>query len=208
MNGLCVLLCTGRWSHDEHLQCFGQPRCDLIVTVSQFQVDVDARWCGRTAAQLMIKMIFSEINLLLLTPSMTLIKSLTTGSSTETVEKSSLRSLCCRVEPASASDRRVNVTVLSVTLYLFFYSGDAQSSVTPRPRYVTSHRLIGHKCWEITISQQVDGFLPFFLKIKSHLMFGMHIINNICYNCWEILKYLINNCHLLKRFLCLVEYKD
>ena len=61
-------------------------------------------------------MIFSQIDL----PSMTLIKSLTTGSSTETVEKSSLRSLCCRVEPASASGRRVNVTALSVTLYLFF----------------------------------------------------------------------------------------
>ena len=102
----------------------------MILTVSQFQVDVDARWCGRTAAQLMIKMIFSEINLLLLTPSMTLIKSLTTGSSTETVEKSSLRSLCCRVEPASASDRRVNVTVLSVTLYLFFYSSRAKRYLT------------------------------------------------------------------------------
>ena len=57
--------------------------------------------------------------------------------------------------------------------------GDAQSSVTPRPRYVTSHSLIGHKCWDTTISQQLHGFLPFFLQIRIYLMYGMHEINNM-----------------------------
>ena len=58
-------------------------------------------------------------------------------------------------------------------------SGDAQSSVTPRPRYVTSHSLIGHKYWNITISQQLHGFSPLFLQIRIYWMHGIHKINNL-----------------------------
>ena len=42
-------------------------------------------------------------------------------------------------------------------------NGDAQSPVTPRPRYVTSHSQNGHKCWDIVISQQLHRFSPFIL---------------------------------------------
>ena len=41
--------------------------------------------------------------------------------------------------------------------------GDAQSPLMPRPRYVTSHSQIGHKCWDIVILQQLHRFPPFIL---------------------------------------------
>ena len=57
-------------------------------------------------------------------------------------------------------------------------SGDAQSLVTPRPHYM-SHSLIGHRYWDITISQRLHGFSPFFLQIRIYLMHGIHKINNL-----------------------------
>ena len=58
-------------------------------------------------------------------------------------------------------------------------SGDAQSSVTPWPRYVTSHSLIHHKSWNITISQQLHGFPSFFLYLRVYLVYRMHKINTV-----------------------------
>ena len=42
----------------------------------------------------------------------------------------------------------------------------AQFLVMPWLHDIMSHSLISHKCWDTTISQQLHGFLPFFLLIK------------------------------------------
>ena len=76
--------------------------------------------------------------------------------------------ICTTYEP--------HVTRHSSTM-LTTVTGDAQSSVTPRPRYVTSHSLIGHKYWNITISQQLHGFSRFFLQIRIYLKHGIHKSN-------------------------------
>ena len=53
LNGFRVLWCSGRWSRNKHLQCFGQLQRDIILAVSQFEVEAMVYW--QSTAEGMIK---------------------------------------------------------------------------------------------------------------------------------------------------------